>query len=285
MEIGYFFKLWNRIKIWKTINLGPISLVYRFQRRVKITKSASKDYKNEPKGSNQLAIIVGVGPGFGYALASRLADEGFDLVLASRNGKRLDNLAGKLRDKGIRIICIGTNATDELSVRSLFDQVTKSMGVPSLVIYSLQEFPPGHALDITTSAFEMSWRSNCLGAFLVGREAGKVMVNNRSGSIIFVGSTSSIIGRAGHLNLAVGKFGQRALAQVLARELWPIGIHVAHIMIDADIKEHESKNVEFPQSDPEHLAQSIIAIHRQPKTAWSSEIDLRPWNESFWVHC
>ena len=88
-----------------------------------------------------------------------------------------------------------------------------------------------------------------------------------------------------HLNLAVGKFGQRALAQVLSRELWPAGIHVAHVVIDADILETDSFDDRHPHSDPGHIAQSVLAVHRQPKTAWTSEMDLRPWNEKFWEHC
>jgi NAD(P)-dependent dehydrogenase (short-subunit alcohol dehydrogenase family) len=102
---------------------------------------------------------------------------------------------------------------------------------------------------------------------------------------VFVGSTSSLIGRAGHLNLAVGKFGQRALAQVMARELWPRGIHVVHAVVDADIAEEPLQAATTPQSDPSHIAAAILALHRQPKTAWTSELDLRPWNERFWEHC
>ena len=105
------------------------------------------------------------------------------------------------------------------------------------------------------------------------------------GSIILVGSTSSIIGRAGHLNLAAGKFGQRAIAQVLARELWPVGIHVAHLLIDADISENDSEGDLGTSSDPKQIAEAVVSIHRQPKTAWTSEMDIRPWNEQFWEHC
>jgi NADP-dependent 3-hydroxy acid dehydrogenase YdfG len=111
------------------------------------------------------------------------------------------------------------------------------------------------------------------------------MVPLGRGTIILVGSTSSILGRAEHLNLAVGRFGQRALAQVLTRELWPKGIHVAHVLIDADIDEGEERDDGGPQADPSHITDVIVSLHRQQKTAWTSEVDVRPWNEQFWEHC
>ena len=111
------------------------------------------------------------------------------------------------------------------------------------------------------------------------------MLARGSGTILLIGSTSSLTGRAGHLNLAVGRFGQRALAQVMARELWPHGLHVAHLVIDADIAEDGHEAGGDPQADPAHIARIILDLHRQPATAWSSEVDVRPFNERFWEHC
>ena len=105
------------------------------------------------------------------------------------------------------------------------------------------------------------------------------------GTIVLTGSTSSIIGREDHLNLAVGKFGLRALAQVLSRELWPRGVHVAHLIIDADVKDSETASTAGPQADPAHIANMVRALHRQPDSAWTSEIDVRPRGERFWEHC
>jgi NAD(P)-dependent dehydrogenase (short-subunit alcohol dehydrogenase family) len=119
----------------------------------------------------------------------------------------------------------------------------------------------------------------------VAREAARAMVPLARGTIILVGSTSSLLGRAGHLNLAAGKFGQRALAQVMARELWPQGIHVAHLIIDADIHEGEERPDGGPQTAPEHVSEIVVSLHRQQSTAWTSEMDVRPWNERFWEHC
>jgi NAD(P)-dependent dehydrogenase (short-subunit alcohol dehydrogenase family) len=232
-----------------------------------------------------LAIVVGVGPGFGYALARMLALEGFDTVLVSRDAGRLSPLVNELRNEGAAVSTYGADATDELAVSSLFERIQAAHGTPSLVVYSIQDFSPGAASEIEVPSFETAWRHNCLGAFLTARESARRMIERKCGTIVFVGSTSSLIGRAGHLNLAVGKFGQRALAQVMARELWPRGIHVAHAVIDADIAENSLEALNCQQSDPSHIASSILALHRQPKTAWTSELDLRPWNEQFWEHC
>lgn len=288
--------IWPSLKRWRTIAVGPVGLVFGFRRRVRITRGRVIHSGSTPlvqagqqatsatsQDSPGLAVIVGVGPGLGYALATRLAQEGFRLVLVCRDAASLSGLVKVLAEKSPCVAAIGCDATAELQVETLFRRIEAEFGLPSLVIYSLQDFGPGEVLDVSTAAFESCWRHNCLGAFLVSRAAGKAMRVKKSGSIILVGSTSSVLGRAGHLNLAVGKFGQRALAQVLARELWPEGIHVAHVMIDADI--HEGEVRPHTQADPDHIAYSILAVHRQPRTAWTSELDLRPADERFWEHC
>jgi NAD(P)-dependent dehydrogenase (short-subunit alcohol dehydrogenase family) len=303
--------LWSALKVWRKICVGPVTFMFGFRRRAYITPGVSShraaawyvraaqrqieaadtafaesDAPVRRTGATcGSAVIVGVGPGFGYALARRLAWEGFDLVLVARNAARLAPLVEELATGGVRVESIGADATDERDVSSLFSRIAAGFGIPSLVVYGLQEFGPGETLDITLPAFESAWRHNCLGAFLVSQAAGRSMRPAGAGSIVLVGSTSSLIGRAGHLTLAVGKFGQRALAQVLARELWPAGIHVAHIMIDADVLEDPARPEPHAQADPADIADAVLAIHRQPKSAWSSEIDLRPWNERFWEHC
>lgn len=305
-------RLWKRLKVWRRIGLGPVALRFKFERSIRVTgarsfaipsyplipnarfresgfadvaslaTSAEIAFQPSPQGT---AVIVGVGPGFGHALARRLVTEGFDVVLISRDAEKLNPLVVELKKSGRTVAAYGGDATDERTVEFLFKKIVEGHGVPSLTIYSIQEFGPGAAIDVELPAFESAWRHNCLGAFLVSRASARAMRPNGCGTILLVGSTSSVVGRAGHLNLAVGKFGQRALAQVLARELWPLGIHVAHAMIDADIAEFPAEHSTDPQSDPDDIAFSLIAIHRQPRTAWTSEIDLRPWNEQFWEHC
>lgn len=298
--------VWKRLKVWRRVNFGPIALNFRFDRAVHVTRNSAKrvrrhfhnahfdsvglqhkllDQKARLHHPGGTALIVGVGPGLGYALAHRLAGEGFHVIMASRNAVRLDKLVEEIRANGGTASAYGCDATAEESVLSLFALVEKLHGVPDLVVYSLQSFGPGQAVEIEVSAFEQGWKHNCLGSFLVARSAARAMQTKSAGTIILVGSTSSLLGRAGHLNLAVGKFGQRALAQVLARELWPKGIHVAHVVIDADIDEGISGDDGQPHSDPDDIARIMIDIHRQPKSAWTSEADIRPWNERFWEHC
>jgi NAD(P)-dependent dehydrogenase (short-subunit alcohol dehydrogenase family) len=165
--------------------------------------------------------------------------------------------------------------------------VSRDMGIPHLVIYAVQGSARGRAIEIEVPAFEECWRQNCLGAFIVAREAARKMLPLHCGTIIMIGSPSGMMGRVDHLNLAVGKFGLRALAQVLARELSPEGIHVAHLVIDADIKD-SGESVESaaePQAYPEHIADLVLVLHHQQRSAWTSELDVRPWNESFWERC
>jgi NAD(P)-dependent dehydrogenase (short-subunit alcohol dehydrogenase family) len=302
-------RIWPRLKIWRKLAVGPIAFIFRFDRSPRITAGMVRPNSEPQRRDNQdgraaewspeavtadlrpnhdqpgTAVIVGVGPGFGYALARRLALEGFDLALVSRDAAKLAPLVEELSKRGRRIASIGGDVTDETTVKSIFNQIQKQFGAPSMVVYSLQDSCRDRVLEVSVSAFERAWRHNCFGPFLVARHAGSMMQAAKAGSIFFIGSTSSLIGRAEHLTLAVGKFGQRALAQVMARELWPSGVHVAHIVIDADISQTEAHHSSHPQSEPDHIAISILAVHRQPKTAWSSEIDLRPWNERFWEHC
>lgn len=209
------------------------------------------------------------------------------VALVSRQAKNLKALADELISlRGPDAACIySCDATDERSVAATMKLVRREMGVPALVIYSIQRFCRGKSVDTELDAFEDSWRHNCLGGFVVAREAARAMKVRARGSIILIGSTSGVVGRADHLNLAVGKFGLRAVSHVMARELWQDGIHVAHVIIDADVAEEDGIVADYPQSNPEDISEVIYSVHRQPRSAWSSEIDVRPWNERFWEHC
>lgn len=293
--------LWRQLKVWRRVNVGPVSMLVGFRRKARVTRGTGKiprsgatrkAHNGSRSGTREsdivdpgTAVIVGVGTGFGYSLARKLAAEGFDLALLTRNAEGLRPLCEELRALGVRAESYGLDATHETDVKSIFSKVLSGYGRLSLVVYSLQEFGPGNVLEVSVPAFESAWRHNCFGSFLVAQEAARAMVPAGKGSIFLIGSTSAIIGRAGHLNLAVGKFGQRALAQVLSRELWPLGIHVAHVLIDADIKRPGVESTEAVQADADDISVSILALHKQPRSAWSSEIDLRPWNEQFWEHC
>ena len=274
---------WCKAKRLRKIKLGLINIEFQMRRSIYVSNnflrhmrrffnSAKPDTpfantshtkaldmsleSSEPQGV-KTALIVGVGPGLGFALARKLHSEGFQVALASRNAGRFDGLVDEMNASGNLVRAYGCDATDEKSVIQLMSLVSAEFGVPHLVVYSVQEFCPGQVMDVEIPAFELSWRQNCLGGFIVAREASRRMAALGRGAIVLVGSTSSLIGRADHLNLAIGKFGLRALSQVMARELWPKGIHVAHIVIDADIQEDEQVEEPYPQSSPEHISQQI----------------------------
>jgi len=294
-------RLWRSLKRWRRLTAGPVTLHFGFRRSVTIRRSkhhhltpASPSLRHTRKVDSDavppqggllcgVAVIVGVGPGLGRALALRLAASGMTLVVVSRNAGNQDTLVTEIRRLGGRAYAYACDATDEGSIEALLEKVRETLDVPALVVYSLQWFAKTPSLDVSVAELEDSWRHNCLGPFLLAREAGRAMAPLGRGTIVLIGSTSSIVGRAEHLSFAVGKFGMRALAHVLARELWPKGIHVAHLLIDADIREGVPED--YPQSDPAHVAESIEFLHRQPRTAWTSEMDLRPWDEQFWQHC
>ncbi len=321
---GLLQRVWRWLKVSRKLELGPARLLYRFERAVPwrrrslrlpsalssaapssgFARTVYEHYERPARDSarqpvadaaprprlpkrkdarGQLALIVGAGPGLGVSLAYTLAGHGMKVALASRNQERLEILAKRLRQMGNTSVAYACDATDETEVLALFKAVQQDLGTPHLVVYALQSFARAETMQVEAAAFERSWRHNCLGAFLVAREAARAMVPQARGTIILVGSTSSLIGREEHLNLAVGKFGQRALAQVLARELWAKGVHVGHVVIDADIREGAPAGV--PQSEPHDVAQAILNMHLQPRSAWTSELDLRPWNEAFWKHC
>jgi NADP-dependent 3-hydroxy acid dehydrogenase YdfG len=304
--------IWKKLKVRRRLPLGVVTLEFSFSKTTKlnsgsITSDLCQSNAEPPRQlfvhnkeignplptqisnlntkKSELTVLVGVGASFGYALAQRIAQESHRIVLVSRNTKKLKPLMNEMRELGCEVTAYSCDVTIEQSVKNLFLKLIKNHGAPDLVVYGIQSFGPGNTTNIEVPAFEDGWKHNCLGAFLISRAAANCMLPKAKGTIILIGSTSSIIGRSGHLNLVAGKFGQRGLAQVLSREMWPKGIHVCHMMIDADIRKGTIVDGAPPHSDPDDIAESIVFLHKQPKTAWTSELDIRPWNESFWEHC
>ncbi|KUM55080.1 SDR family NAD(P)-dependent oxidoreductase [Rheinheimera sp. EpRS3] len=289
-KVTRLISLWRKLKVWRRVPIGPIVLEFSFLRKTKLRRSKKQvSYVNQsfPASEQQtdLAVVFGVGPGFGYALARRIARDCLRVVLVSRDVNKLQFLMEEIRVAGGDVAAYTCDVTSELLVKKTFNEIVKHHGTPSLVVYGIQSFGSGEAMNIELPAFEAGWKHNCLGAFLVSKEAANLMVPLGRGTIVLIGSTSSVIGREGHLNLVAGRFGQRGLAQVLSRELWPKGIHVCHMMIDADILSEDNSSDNHPQADPNDIVDSVMFLHCQPKTAWTSELDIRPWNEKFWEHC
>ena len=236
---------------------------------------------------DQVAVIVGAGPGLGYALGRRFACAEMHVALAARHAEKLDTMAFEcsgILHHGRAYAC---DATVEADVAALFDRVVQDLGAPDLVVYNAGAFVPRSILETSTEEFQRCWQVGCLGGFLVGREAARRMLDKPSpgGTILFTGATASLRGSAGFHNLAVGKFGLRALAQSMARELQPRGIHVAHVILDGRIRPPTGPERNAAPADAlleaDAIAENYYRLHCQPRSAWTHELDLRPWVEKF----
>jgi NAD(P)-dependent dehydrogenase (short-subunit alcohol dehydrogenase family) len=284
-------RAWTASKSWRRIRLGPVSLLYRLARSQPLRplsrhsdaprKIASREAA-QPDGLG-CVFIAGCGPRFGRGAAHYFAHKANRLVLAARDGPRLQEIAREIKSPRALITPLVCDLTDEGHVRRAFRELVASAGPPELVIYSVEGFYPGSVIGTTVAAFEESWRSNCLGAFILAREAARAFLKaGRGGTLVLLGGTSSVMAREGYLNLSVGKFGLRALAHVLSRELSASGIHVVHCLIDAEIAHGQTSELTL---NAEHLAAEILRLHSQPADCWTSELDLRPAKEAYWQHC
>jgi NAD(P)-dependent dehydrogenase (short-subunit alcohol dehydrogenase family) len=232
----------------------------------------------------QVAVIVGVGPGLGFALVRRFARAGMAVALAARSRKRLEQLLASEPIEGAK--AYACDATDQAAVERLFAEVERDQGVPEVVVFNAGAFRPGGILEIDPEEFEQCWRIGCLAGFLVGQAAARRMVAQSRGTILFTGATAARRGSARFANLAVPKFGLRALAQSMARELGPKGVHVGHVIIDGQILSERYAHLAAGRGpdallEPDAIAEMYYQLHAQPRSAWTLELDLRPWSEKF----
>ena len=222
------------------------------------------------------ALIVGAGAGLSASLARALARDGIRVALAARTTDDLDALA---RETGAR--AFACDATKPAEVEKLFADMEAAGGAPEIVIY-IRARGPFIALD--PAEVERSIAVSAFGGFLVAQQAARRMLPNKHGAILFTGASASVKGYAQSAPFAMGKFALRGLAQSLARELAPQGIHVAHIVIDGGIKSaRRSEPADAPASllDPDAIAATYLQLIHQPRSAWTWEIELRPWVEKF----
>ncbi len=227
--------------------------------------------------SKSVAVVVGAGPGLGSALARCFAKASMAVAVARRNSDKLSELATEVGGKAY-----SCDATDADAVESVFAAVTRDMGTPTLAVYNAGAYRPGGILDIDPRDFEECWRIGCLGGLHVGQAALRRMVPAGSGTIIFTGATASLRGSAGFVNLAMPKFGLRALAQSMAREFGPKGVHVAHTIIDGQIAgEQVDERGDDAVLAPAAIADAYLHLHEQPRSAWTQELDLRPSVEKY----
>ena len=219
------------------------------------------------------AIIVGVGPGLGAALGRRFAAAGFTVALASRTKDKVERIAAEI--DGAQGYAI--DAIDEGAVGGLFDAVEADLGPVEVCVFNASGRVRASFLDIDTEEFVAAWKSSCLGGFVVGREAARRMLPRGHGTILLTGATASVKGFALSAGFATGKFGLRGMAQSMARELHPQGIHVAHVVVDGGIGRDDGG----ARLDPDAIAETYYQLHRQPRSIWAQEIELRPWVEKF----
>jgi len=222
---------------------------------------------------NETAVVVGVGPGLGSALVSAFSQEGYTVLAAARKAAKV----GALRDVP-RVVLVDCDATQPAQVDALFERAA-IIGPLRVAIFNAGTYQRGAVVDTDPVEFERCWRVGAFGGFLVGRAAARHMLPAGQGTILFTGATASLRGGAGFVNLASPKFALRAVAQSMARELGPKGIHVAHVVIDGQIRSSEGDA--DANLDPRNIAAAYVGLHRQHRNAWTQELDLRPWSEKF----
>jgi NAD(P)-dependent dehydrogenase (short-subunit alcohol dehydrogenase family) len=242
--------------------------------------------------SERVCLVVGVGVGLGSALARAFAAEGYTVCMTrrARHLEELESLAAEIREKGGKAHAFGVDARAEDEVVALFQRIEREIGPLEVVVFNIGANVRFGVRETTARVFTKVWEMACFAGFLAGREAAKVMVPRGRGTILFTGATASVRGREGFAAFASAKHGLRAVAQSMARELGPEGIHVAHIVIDGAVdgvftRENRADAEALLARDeilkPEDIAQSFVAVHRQPRSAWTHELDLRPWKESW----
>jgi NAD(P)-dependent dehydrogenase (short-subunit alcohol dehydrogenase family) len=225
------------------------------------------------------ALIVGVGSGLSASLARLLGTAGMKVALAARRAANLTALAQETGAKSF-----SCDATNRAEVVKLFSDVEAALGTPDVVIYNASYRTRGPFVELDPDEVAKSINVTAFAGFLVAQEATKRMLPQRHGAIIFTGASASVKGYAQSAPFAMGKFALRGMAQSMARELAPQGIHVAHVVVDGGIKsERRPDPPDKPDSmlDPDAIAASYLHLLQQPRSAWAWEIELRPWLEKF----
>ena len=223
----------------------------------------------------EIAVVVGAGPGLGAALVNRFAQGRLAVAAVSRKGT-VPNM--REPDGVVRGYACDASVTNE--VDAMFGRVAKELGPPDVVVFNVGTWARAGVLEISDELLTQSWRIGCFGGFVVGRAAARAMLARRHGTIIFTGATGSLRGGAGFAAFAVPKFGLRALAQSMAREFGPKGIHVAHVVIDGVIGQAGAAQQEG-RLEPDDIAEAYYQLYRQKPSAWTHEIDIRPSVEKF----
>jgi NAD(P)-dependent dehydrogenase (short-subunit alcohol dehydrogenase family) len=225
------------------------------------------------------ALIVGAGPGLSASLARLFTKHGLQVAMASRDPGKLAKLAEETA--GITFAC---DATEPEEVAGLFDAVVATIGIPDIVVYNASARARGPVTDLIPSEVAHAIAVSAFGGFLVAQQAARLMAARGSGAILLTGASASVKGYPNSSAFAMGKFALRGLAQSMARELSPVGVHVAHFVIDGGIR--SATRVDPPNNpdsllDPDAIAETYWYVANQPRSAWTWEVELRPWVEKF----
>ncbi|MEI6722665.1 MAG: SDR family oxidoreductase [Betaproteobacteria bacterium] len=235
-------------------------------------------------------LVVGAGDATGGAIARRFAREGYIACVTRRSADRLAPLVAQIEAAGGKAVPFGSDARNEDEVIKLVERIEREIAPIEVAVFNIGGNVRFGITETTTRVYTKVWEMGALAGFLMGREVAKVMLPRERGSIFFTGATASLRGRDGFAAFAGAKHALRALAQSMARELGPKGIHVAHLVIDGAIDTAFIRDT-FPERyklkekegivDPDAIAEAYWQLHTQPKNAWTHEMDLRPWMEPF----
>ena len=240
--------------------------------------------------NDKVALIVGAGEATGGAIARRFAREGFVTCVTRRHAEALKPLVESIEAAGGRARAFGSDARREEQVVELIQTIERDLGPIEVCVFNVGGNVRFPIRELTTRVYTKVWEMGALAGFLVGREAARVMAPRKRGTILFTGATASLRGGRGFAAFAGAKHALRALAQSMARELGPEGIHVAHVVIDGAIdtkfiREMFPERYALKEKDgilaPDAIAEAYWQLHLQPKSAWTHELDLRPWMEPF----
>ena len=235
-------------------------------------------------------LVIGAGDATGGAIARRFAREGYIACVTRRSAEKLEPLVNQIADMGGQAYGFGSDARKEEEMVALVERIERDIAPIEVAVFNIGANVRFGITETTSRVYQKVWEMACFGGFLMGRETAKVMLPRGRGTIIFTGATASLRGREGFAAFAGAKHALRALAQSMARELWPKGIHVAHPVIDGAI-DTEFIRSNFPERyamkdqqgilNPDSIAEAYWQIHLQPRDAWTHETELRPWMESW----
>lgn len=238
--------------------------------------------------NKKVVLVVGAGDATGGAIAKRFAQEGFVACVTRRSADKLQPLVDGIRAQGGEAHGFACDARKEDDVIALIEQIENQIGPIEAFVFNIGANVPCSILEETARKYFKIWEMACFSGFLNAREVAKRMVKRQRGTILFTGATAGLRGASGFAAFAGAKHGIRALAQSMARELGPLNIHVAHVVVDGAIdtdliRDHFPEKYATKDQDgilnPEHIADNYWYLHSQPRDAWTFELDLRPWNE------